>query len=101
MLPFRLVYHENYDLNLGEHIFPAQKYRLIRERMLAEGFASPQDFIAPEPATDDDLLLVHDPTWIRKLRTGTMSYLEIAKLELPYSRQMVEGFWLATGGSIL
>jgi acetoin utilization deacetylase AcuC-like enzyme len=27
--------------------------------------------------------------------------LELLKLEIPYSRQMVEAFWLATGGSIL
>ena len=31
MLPFKLVYHERYDLNLGEHVFPSQKYRLVRE----------------------------------------------------------------------
>src|SRR5262245_2047744 len=101
MLPFRLVYHEGYDLNLGEHIFSAQKYRLIRERLLAEAFAGPEDFVSPEPATDEDMLLVHDPAWVRKLRSGTLSYLDILKLEIPYSRKMVEGFWLATGGSIL
>lgn len=101
MLPFRLVYHEDYDLNLGEHIFPAQKYRMIRDRLLADGFASPEDFVSPDPATDEDMLLVHDAAWVRKLRTGTLSYLEIVKLEIPYSRQMVEGFWLATGGTIL
>jgi len=41
MLPFKLVYHPGYDLNLGEHVFPSQKYRLIRERLLADAFASP------------------------------------------------------------
>ncbi|PYT21770.1 MAG: histone deacetylase, partial [Acidobacteria bacterium] len=47
MLPFHLVYHEGYDLNLGSHVFPSQKFRLIRERLLAEGFAAPEDFVAP------------------------------------------------------
>ena len=32
MLPFPLVYSERYDLNLGEHVFPAQKYRWMRDR---------------------------------------------------------------------
>ena len=29
MLPFRLVYHEGYDLNLGDHVFPSQKFEPI------------------------------------------------------------------------
>ena len=37
MLPFKLVYHERYDLNLGAHVFPSQKFRLIAEALLAEG----------------------------------------------------------------
>ena len=40
LLPFALVYHERYDLNLGAHVFPARKYRLIRERLLAAGTAA-------------------------------------------------------------
>jgi acetoin utilization deacetylase AcuC-like enzyme len=43
----------------------------------------------------------HDAGWVKRLRTGTLEYLELLKLELPYSRQMVEGFWLAAGGTIL
>jgi hypothetical protein len=45
MLPFQLVYHRRYDLNLGEHVFPARKYRLIHDRLLAEGLAQPVDFV--------------------------------------------------------
>ena len=101
MLPFQLVYHPRYDLNLGEHVFPARKYRLIHDRLLAERFAEPSDFVEPQPASDDDVLRVHDPGWVHRLKTGTLTEAEIVKLEIPFSRQMVEGFWLATGGSIL
>jgi len=101
MLPFRLVYHERYDLHLGDHIFPSQKFRLLRDRLLHFRFASRDDFLVPEPATDDDIRLVHDAEWVRKLRSGTLTYREILRLEIPYSRHMVEGFWLAAGGSIL
>ena len=101
MLPFKLVYHNGYDLNLGEHVFPSQKYRLIRDRLLEEHFAEPADFIAPQPASDADILRVHDPRWVQRLKTGTLSVEEILKLEIPYSPEMVAGFWLATGGSIL
>ena len=47
MLPFRLVYHPRYDLNLGDHVFPARKYRLIRASLLEERFAEPADFVEP------------------------------------------------------
>ncbi len=101
MLPFKLVYHDGYDLNLGAHVFPSKKYKMIRDRLVADGFARPEDFVAPEPATDDDLLLVHQRGWIARLKNGTLDYLELVKLEIPYSHKMVEAFWLAAGGTTL
>ena len=101
MLPFKLVYHAGYDLNLGEHVFPSQKYRLIRKQLLDEGFAGPEDFVEPKPASDEEILRVHEPGWVDRLKTGTLRVDELLKLEIPYSKQMVEAFWLATGGTIL
>jgi len=101
MLPFRLVYHPNYDLNLGPHVFPSQKFRLIQLMLLREGIAGPEDFDLPEEASDADLLRVHTPEWIHKLRTGTLTASEIMKLEVPYSPELAKACWLAAGGSIL
>ncbi|HEX4595564.1 MAG TPA: histone deacetylase [Bryobacteraceae bacterium] len=101
MLPFKLVYHSGYDLNLGAHVFPARKYRLIHDHLLDEGFAEPMDFVEPQPAADEDILRVHEPGWVQRLKTGTLTPQEILRMEIPYSKQMVEAFWLATGGTIL
>src|SRR6516225_10852585 len=101
MLPFKLVYHEGYDLNLGAHVFPSQKYRLVREKLLADGFASQDDFLRPEPASDADILRVHTAEWVKKLQTGTLSLSDVMKLEVPYSAELVKAFWLAAGGTIL
>jgi acetoin utilization deacetylase AcuC-like enzyme len=101
MLGFKLVYHPDYDLHLGDHVFPSQKYRLVRERLLAEGLATPDDFVQPEPASDEDVLLVHESGWIQRLKTGTLDFQELLRLEIPYSRKMVRAVFLATGGSIL
>jgi len=100
MLPFRLVYHEGYDLNLGEHVFPSKKYRWLRDRLIRTRFAKADDFVTPVPAGDEDILRVHTPEWVGKLRSGTLTYHDILLLEIPYSRRMVEAFWLAAGGSI-
>jgi acetoin utilization deacetylase AcuC-like enzyme len=101
MLPFKLVYHPGYDLNLGAHVFPSRKYRLIHDQLIEEGFAHPMDFVEPEPVADEDILRVHDPGWVNRLKTGTLSPAEVLTLEIPYSKQMVDGFWLATGGTLL
>jgi acetoin utilization deacetylase AcuC-like enzyme len=101
MLPFKLVYHERYDLNLGAHVFPSQKFRLIAEALRAEGIATTADFLRPEPASDEDILRVHTADWVRKLKTGTLTASEVMKLEVPYSPELVEAVWLAAGGTIL
>ena len=101
MLPFKVVYHPNYDLNLGPHVFPSQKFRLIQLQLLRDEIAAPEDFVLPEEATDTDLLRVHTPEWIGKLRNGTLTASEIMKLEVPYSPELAKAVWLAAGGSIL
>jgi acetoin utilization deacetylase AcuC-like enzyme len=101
MLPFKLIYSDAYYLPIGEHVFPAEKYRRIRNRLLAEGIAEASDFVEPSPATDQDILLVHKPEYVRKLKTGTLSPREEMELEVPFSPELVQAFWLAAGGSIL
>lgn len=101
MLPFKLVYHDRYDLNLGPHVFPSQKYRLIHEMLLREGIASPADVLRPSPASEEDILRVHTPDWVRKLKTGALTASDVMKLEVPYSPEFVEAVWLAAGGTIL
>lgn len=101
MLPFKLVYHERYDLNLGPHVFPSQKFRLIHDMLLHEGIATAGDFLRPNPASDEDILRVHTLEWVRKLKTGTLTASDVMKLEVPYSPELVEAVWLAAGGTIL
>jgi acetoin utilization deacetylase AcuC-like enzyme len=97
----KLVYSDQYDLNLGNHVFPSVKYRLIKERLLREGIARPEDLVEPAAASDEDIALVHDREYIRKLQAGKLSYLEILRLEIPYSPQLIRAVWLCAGGSIL
>ena len=93
----KLIYSDDYDLNLGAHVFPSQKYRLIRDRLAPEGY----DFLAPEPATDEDLLLVHGRGWISRLKQGTLHEAELLRLEIPWSQKMADAFSLAAGGTTL
>ncbi len=97
----KVVYSDGYFLNLGDHVFPAVKYGLVKDRLLDAKILEPSDLVAPSPATDEDVLLVHTPSYVNKLKTGSFSPIEAMRLEVPYSRDLVDAFYLGAGGSIL
>jgi acetoin utilization deacetylase AcuC-like enzyme len=94
----RVVYSPRYHLDIGAHVFPTIKYQLVH-RALAE--LSRFTFDEPEPVSWDDLRLVHTDEYLRKIRTGDLDASELVQLELPWAPQIVEGFRLMTGGTIL
>jgi len=63
--------------------------------------ATQDDFLAPQPATDEDVLRVHSQEYVYKLKNGSLSRTEEMRLEVPYSKKLIEACWLAAGGSIL
>ncbi len=101
MLPFKLVCARTFYLPIGQSVFPVSKYRLIYEHLLEKGIAAPEDFIEPTSASDEDILLVHTLEYVQKLRAGTLSASEEAELEVPYSPELVEAYWLCAGGTML
>jgi acetoin utilization deacetylase AcuC-like enzyme len=101
MLPFKLIYSDEYYLPIGQHVFPAEKYRRVHRQLIETGVADPSDFLTPQLASDQDIMLVHTPQYVEKLKTGTLSAREELQLEVPYSPELVRAFWLAAGGSIL
>ncbi len=100
MLPFQLVYSHDYYLRLGPHVFPGDKYRLVHDRLLETRVADESDFVAPHPATDEDVRLAHTAEYVEKLVTGTLDIAEQQLLEIPATEDVRRGFWLMTGGSI-
>jgi acetoin utilization deacetylase AcuC-like enzyme len=101
VLPLKLIYDDRYDLNLGAHVFPSQKYRLVYERLLQDGIASQEDFLKPSRASDEDIQRVHSQDYVYKLKTGSLTRAEMMRMEVPYSAELIEACWLAAGGSIL
>jgi acetoin utilization deacetylase AcuC-like enzyme len=99
-LSFPVVFHPDYDLNLGAHVFPSVKYTLIHQALLERGIAAPADVVAPEAAADEDLRLVHTADWVTRLKALKLTFAEINRLEIPVSPELVRALWLATGGSI-
>jgi acetoin utilization deacetylase AcuC-like enzyme len=99
--PFRFVYSDEYWMvDLGRHIFPVRKYRLIYERLLVQGVGK-ESFLTPLPALDQDILRVHSAKYVRKLQSGDLSRSEIEALELPFLPELTRFAWLHMGGTIL
>ena len=86
-------------VDIGKHVFPVKKYRLVYEKLLSLGVKK-ENFVVPQPAGDEALLLVHSPRYLKKLTTGGLSHAEIQTLELPYSPELVKFARLYVGGTI-
>ena len=98
----KLVYSDKYlRVDIGQHVFPVLKYKLIHEQLIVRGLATKGDFVEPAPASEEDILLVHTPEYVKKLRDGTLSQVEIYTLELPYSPELVDTFRICAGGTTL
>jgi acetoin utilization deacetylase AcuC-like enzyme len=97
-----IIYSPRYAIDIGLHVFPTRKYRMIHDELERRRSGLPPfRFIEPVPAAWQELALVHTADYLDKIRSGRLSREDVAQLELPWSREMVDGFRLMTGGSIL
>jgi len=95
-----VVYSARYRIDIGLHVFPTDKYQRVQARLVETGVIQPADIIEPQPATWDELALVHTREYLGKMREGRLSREDVEQLELPWSAEMVEGFRLMAGGTI-
>lgn len=95
------IWTPEYEVDIGPHVFPTVKYRLVRDRLLEEGTLSPSAHHAPEPATRNELSAVHTPEYVEKIMAGRLSATEERLLELPYSPELLRASLLCCGGTTL
>jgi acetoin utilization deacetylase AcuC-like enzyme len=93
----RIVYSPRYRIDIGPHVFPTAKYEALHRELSAAGGWT---WVEPDPASWEDLALVHTAEYLRKARTGAFTAEEIAQIELPCSPAVVDGFRLMTGGTV-
>lgn len=82
------------------HRFPAHKYPLLRQAVVESGLLTPEQLHVPEPATDEQLLLAHDPLYLERVKQGDMSVKEVRRLGLPWSAELVARARCSVGGTI-
>src|ERR1700752_22861 len=97
----RVFYTPRYYAAIGEgHIFPIRKFELVRNRLVAEGILRNEELFEPEPASIEDVRLVHTEDYVTRLCNGTLTPKEIRRLGLPWSESLVTRSFYAVGGTI-
>ncbi len=96
-----VVWCPQYEVDIGDHVFPVEKYRLIKQRLEASGALSSADLRTPEPARVEDVLRVHTRSYWTKIAEGALTPDEQHLLELPFSPQLREASLLCAGGTTL
>ena len=78
-----------------------RKFSALREILLSEGLLGVGDLMEPEEISWDDLRLVHEESYLRDLREGTLDAKAIRRLGLPWSPALVRRSRLAANGTVL
>jgi len=95
-----VIWHEAYEVDLGLHVFPTVKYRLVRERLVAEGTISERDIVSPQPAGREWLALVHTDGYLSKVEANAFSSQERMLLEVPFNAAVRDASYLSVGGAV-
>jgi len=92
-----VVYSPQYLADLQGHVFPIEKYRLIVERLEAEGILG--DALEPQAATREELELVHTPEYLDDLLAARWT-ARTASSEMALTEGIARAFLLGAGGSV-
>ena len=61
-----IIWHEGYEVEIGPHVFPTRKYRLVRDQLIREGTIAEQDIERSSNASPKQISLVHTTELDRK-----------------------------------
>ncbi|MDD0812010.1 histone deacetylase [Curvibacter sp. RS43] len=92
-------YADHFVLPLPEgHRFPMQKYRLLRDRLVAE---LPQVRMLEAPrASDGELALAHAPAYVAAVQDGSLDAAQQREIGFPWSPAMAERSRRSVGATV-
>lgn len=96
----KIFYTDHFVLPLPpEHRFPMDKYRRLRERVVAADLAG-EPLCVPHAATDEELCRAHDVEYVRRVVQGELTPAEVRRIGFPWSPEMVERSRRSSGATI-
>ncbi|MBV7564984.1 histone deacetylase [Pseudomonas sp. sia0905] len=101
-MPLPLIYHDDYSPPFPDgHRFPMEKFRLLRDHLVASGLTRDEELLRPEICPADILALCHCPAYIERYLSGELSHEDQRRLGLPWSPELARRTVRAVGGSLL
>ncbi len=83
-----------------DHRFPMRKFGLLAEYLEAVGMVPDQSFVRPTPVSRRDLHRVHEPAYVNRFLSGSLSAREERTIGLPWSQGLVRRTLRAAGGTV-
>ncbi|HEX2570629.1 MAG TPA: histone deacetylase [Polyangia bacterium] len=97
----RVFYSDHYEFPLPEgHRFPAKKYRLLREQLLAERLLAPAELRKAPRVRRETLLRAHAPAYVDAVLGGTLDPKMVRKIGLSQSEGLVDRSLASVGGTL-
>lgn len=95
--PIQIFHAQSYEADIGDHVMPIRKFRMVREAIEALGM--PCRVQEPRPASDEDLLRVHTEAYLRAVDTGEPRALAESQ-RFPWSPGLARAVRWTNGGCI-
>ncbi|MEX0957851.1 MAG: histone deacetylase [Burkholderiales bacterium] len=97
----KIFYTDHFVLPLPEgHRFPMAKYAMLRERVEAAWLSGDEPLVVPPAATDAQILLAHDPGYLKRVVEGSLAPSELRRIGFPWTVQMVERSRRSSGATL-
>lgn len=97
----QLYYTDHFELPLPDgHRFPMAKYRMLRDRVVADPVHANDVLLVPIAASLEQLALAHDAEYVRRVVLGELTHGEIKRIGFPWTEAMVERSRRSSGATL-
>lgn len=98
---YKFFYTDHVEVPLPpEHRFPMKKYRMLREKLVAEKILSIDQLFEAPKALDQDLLRAHDSHYLEGLKNNTLTEKELRPIGLTWSPELLLRSYTSVGGFV-
>jgi len=99
--PLLTFYSDHFPIPLPpDHRFPINKYKLLRQMIIAEQVIPEDDLRVPDAATMEQICLAHESLYVQKVFNGSLSKREMRRIGFPWSPELVVRSQRSVGGTI-
>jgi acetoin utilization deacetylase AcuC-like enzyme len=96
-----VFYSDQLKLDLPpKHRFPAEKYAMLREKLLSQEILSSADLNPAPLATRETIILAHSPAYFDSIYNGTAGAAMMRQIGLPWSQTLVQRSLASVGGTL-